>query len=87
MLPCSPALLLSHPSSFLRCSQMYRLRQYGVLAGGLETGAVVLWNPAKIINAEPGDAAAASQVASLAKHTGAVRYRNPEILAHRRGTC
>lgn len=44
-----------------------------MLAGGLETGAVVLWNPAEIINAEPGDAAATSQVASLAKHSGAVR--------------
>ena len=44
-----------------------------MLAGGLETGAVVLWNPAAIINAESGDAAAAGQVASLAKHSGAVR--------------
>ncbi len=55
------------------------LRQYGVLAGGLETGAVVLWNPANVVDAGPGDASA-SQVASLAKHTGAVRNPPPKHL-------
>ena len=51
-----------------------------MLAGGLETRAVVLWNPSQMVGAASADAAGASQVASLAKHTGAVR-RRPRIRA------
>ncbi len=52
-----------------------------MLAGGLETGAVVLWNPSQMVGAASAEAAGASQVASLAKHTGAVR-RRPHVGAH-----
>jgi hypothetical protein len=53
--------------------------QLGLIAGGLVDGTVNLWNPAKIVGAvgseEPADAADDVLVASLQKHTGAVRRR------------
>jgi protein transport protein SEC31 len=51
--------------------------QLGLIAGGLVDGTVNLWNPAKIVGVaggeEPSDGADGALVASLQKHTGAVR--------------
>jgi hypothetical protein len=58
--------------------------QLGLIAGGLVDGTVNLWNPAKIVGAvgseEPADAADDVLVASLQKHTGAVRSCTQPLL-------
>jgi hypothetical protein len=60
----------------------------GVVAGGLNDGGVVLWDPEKLahgVATSQGDVPGA-QLSRLSKHTGAVRiFLIPTLLAQRYG--